>query len=207
MAAAIAAHEGLRHPALLTDVKFAQGSPVKGRKQKSGAIIRRSGVSPVVVWSIIFVLLMALAYYVTRMSGKDRDKDGNLHDTGMAILEFGRAFPNEAIRTLHVTANGESIFVRLHDNKAGFLRSHRNHYACFLIEPGRVRVAPLPNAKGFTVEFLDASTQNGTYLFSTEKEAAEVALWLLDNYVSVADRDLDGKAETPTGGISPDRAN
>ncbi|CDN53771.1 Hypothetical protein RG1141_CH14230 [Neorhizobium galegae bv. officinalis bv. officinalis str. HAMBI 1141] len=164
-------------------------------------------MSPVVVWSIIFVLLMALAYYITRMSGKDRDKDGNLHDTGMAILEFGRAFPNEAIRSLHVTANGEAIFVRLHDNKAGFMRSHRNHYACFLIEPGRVRVTPLPNAKGFTVEFLDASTQNGTYLFSTEKEAAEVALWLLDNYVSVADRDLEEKPKPSTGDISPDQAN
>lgn len=168
-------------------------------------------MSPLVVWSIIFVLLMGLAYYVTRLVSRDRP-DGNRHDTGLAILEFGRAFPNEAIRSLHITADGEAIFVRLHDNKAGFMKSLRNHYSCHLIQPGRVRVSPMSNAKGFTVEFLDAPTQNGAYAFSSEKEAAEVALWLLDNYISVADRNLDqepvasDETDATAGGISPDRA-
>ncbi|MGK9054405.1 hypothetical protein QTA58_22255 [Neorhizobium sp. CSC1952] len=162
-------------------------------------------MSPVIVWSIILGLLVVLAYYVTRLAGKDQG--GNRHDTGLAILEFGRAFPEEAIRSLHTTADGEAIFVRLHDNKAGFMRSHRNHYACHLIEPGRVRVMPLPNARGFSVEFLDAPSQNGTFVFATEKEAAEVSLWLLDNYVNVADREVDEhKAETFSDGITPDRA-
>jgi len=169
-------------------------------------------VSPIIVWSIIFVLLMGLAYYVTRLVSGERT-EGNRHDTGLAILEFGRAFPNEAIRSLHVTADGEAIFVRLHDNKAGFMRSRRNHYACHLIEPGRVRVTPLPDAKGFSVEFLDAPTQNGTFVFPTEKEAAEVSLWLLDNYVSVTDREIDeiakapAEAEAPAENVTPDRAS
>lgn len=162
-------------------------------------------MSPVIVWSIILGLLVVLAYYVTRLAGKDQG--GNSHDTGLAILEFGRAFPEEAIRSLHTTADGEAIFVRLHDNKAGIMRSHRNHYACHLIEPGRVRVMPLPNARGFSVEFLDTPSQNGTFVFATEKEAAEVSLWLLDNYVNVADREVDEhKAETFSDGITPDRA-
>ncbi|WP_117195690.1 hypothetical protein [Rhizobium terrae] len=148
---------------------------------------------------------MALAYYVTRLSS-GKDEEGNRHDTGLAILEFGRAFPNEAIRSLHITADGEAIFVRLHDNKAGFMKSHRNHYACHLIEPGRVRVLPLPNAKGFSVEFLDAPTQNGTFIFSSEKEAAEVSLWLLDNYVSVADREMEADAPVPARDVNPDQA-
>ncbi len=161
-------------------------------------------MSPIVVWSIIFVLLMALVYYVTRLSS-GKDEEGNRHDTGLAILEFGRAFPNEAIRSLHVTADGEAIFVRLHDNKAGLMKSHRHHYSCHLIQAGRVRVQPLPSAKGFAVEFLDSPTQNGTFVFRTEKEAAEVSLWLLDNYVSVADRETDeGRA---AAAISPDPAN
>lgn len=168
-------------------------------------------MSPVIVWLIIFVLLMALAYYVTRLIGKDQE--GNRHDTGLAILEFGRAFPNEAIRSLHVTADAEAIFVRLYGSKAGFMRSRRNHYACHLIAPGRVRVFPLPNAKGFSVEFLDAPTQNGTFVFSSEKEAAEVSLWLLDNYVNIPERGADETSEAPAeadasgGSISPDRAN
>jgi hypothetical protein len=164
-------------------------------------------VSPVVVWSIIFVLIMGLAYYLTKLVSRDRP-DGNRHDTGLAIMEFGQAFPNEAIRSLHVTADDDAIFVRLHDNKAGFMKSHRSHYSCYLIEPGRVRVMPLTNAKGFTVEFLDSPTQNGTYTFGSEKEAAEVALWLLDNYVSVADRDIEAPARgAPAGDINPDRAS
>lgn len=162
-------------------------------------------MSPVIVWSIILGLLAVLAYYITRLAG--REQQGNRHDTGLAILEFGRAFPEEAVRSLHATADGKALFVRLHDNKAGFMRSHRNHYSCHLIEPGRVRVMPLPNARGFSVEFLDASSQNGTFVFATEKEAAEVSLWLLDNYVNVADREAEGeKAEASSGEVTPDRA-
>ncbi|TCV62342.1 hypothetical protein EDE05_1316 [Neorhizobium sp. R1-B] len=167
-------------------------------------------MSPVIVWLIIFALLMALAYYVTRLIGKDQE--GSRHDTGLAILEFGRAFPNEAIRSLHVTADAGAIFVRLYGSKAGFMRSRGNHYACHLIAPGRVRIFPLPNAKGFSAEFLDAPTQNGTFVFSTEKEAAEVSLWLLDNYVNIPGLGAGETVEAPADpdasgdGISPDRA-
>jgi hypothetical protein len=158
-------------------------------------------VSPVITWFIFIGLIVALAYYVTRVA--QSGDDDSLHDTGLAILEFGRAFPDEAIRNLHVTANGNVIFVRLHDNKSGFMRNNRNHYACHLIHPGRVRLTPLPSAKGFEAEFLDASSQNGTFVFSSEKEAAEVSLWLLDNYVSIADRDLVATSNP----VNPDQAS
>ncbi|WP_340162637.1 hypothetical protein [Neorhizobium sp. SOG26] len=161
-------------------------------------------MSPIVVWSIIVVLVMAVVYYVRRLSS-GRDEDGSRYDPGLAILEFGRAFPNEAIRSLHVTADGGAIFVRLHGNKAGFMKSHRNHFACHLIHPGRVQVQPLTSAKGFTVEFLDSPTQSGTYVFDTEKEAAEVSLWLLDNYVAIAERDEEEGA--PAVGLSSDPAS
>lgn len=161
-------------------------------------------MSPIIVWLIILGLALALVYYVSRLVG--RNQEGHAHDTGLAILEFGRAFPGEAIRSLYATADGEAIFVRLHGNKAGFMRSHHNHYACHLIEPGRVRVMPLPNAKGFSVEFLDAPSQNGTFVFATEKEAAEVSLWLLDNYVNVADREIEEDKTEGLSDVTPDRA-
>ncbi|RWX76129.1 hypothetical protein EPK99_18435 [Neorhizobium lilium] len=146
------------------------------------------------VWLGIVGALIALAYYVTRIA-KSEEADSR-QDTGLAILEFGRAFPQEAIRALHATADGNAIFVRLHDGKAGFMRNNRSHYACSLIRPGRVRVIPLPDAKGFSAEFLDLPSHNGNFLFGSETEAAEVSLWLLDNHVSIADRQAE-LAEEP----------
>jgi hypothetical protein len=147
-------------------------------------------LSPIFVWITIIGLSLSLIYYIGRVV-RAGEKESR-RDMGLAIIEFGRAFPEEAIRNLHVTADGNVIFVRLHDSKAGIMRNRRNHYACHLIEPGRVRVTPLPSAKSFAAQFLDAPTQNGEFTFATEAEAAEVSLWLLDNYVSVEDRQIDG---------------
>lgn len=147
-------------------------------------------------WSIILGVVILIAYYATRMA-KDRDED-NRHDTGLAIIEFGRAYPNEAIRSLHQTVDGNAVFVRLHDNKAGIMRNKKSHYACHLIEPGRVRVEPVTNGRGLQIEFLDAPTQNGIFNFATVEDAAEVSLWLLGNLLSPglhrssADGEIDG---------------
>lgn len=138
-------------------------------------------MSQYVTWSIIGGLVVLIAYYVTRMA-RQTEEDG-LHDTGLALLEFGRAFPQEAIRDLHATADRNCVFVRLHDSKAGLMRNRGNHFACHLIEPGRVMVTPMADAKGFKAEFLDAPTQSGAFVFASEAEAAEVSLWLLDNHV------------------------
>lgn len=152
-------------------------------------------MSPFIVWTTIVGLFLILIIYISRIASKsERQSD---HDVGMAIMEFGRAFPDEAIRSLHYTADGSAIFVRLHDNKTGLMRSRRNHYACSVIEPGRVRVMPLASAKGFRAEFLDSPTHNGEFVFATEAEAAEVSLWLLDNYVSVADRHAEDSGGDP----------
>jgi hypothetical protein len=150
-------------------------------------------VNSTVVWSVIFGLVVLFAYYAVRMAKRRSDEDG-LHDFGFAIVEFGRAFPHEPIRELHATANGRAIFVRLHDDKTGIMRSHVRHYACHLIKPGRVRVQALPDPKGFSAEFLDAPTNNGDFIFRSETEAAEVSLWLLGNYVSSADKDVLDKS-------------
>lgn len=140
------------------------------------------------VWPAIFAIVILIAYFSTRLAKRAEDDD--IHDTGLAILEFGRAFPAEAIRDIQATADGYSVFVRLHDNKAGFMRQMRNHYACHVIEPGSVRVQQLSNGCGFVVEFLDAPFHNGEFKFATPQQAAEVSLWLLGNYVSPSDIEL-----------------
>lgn len=145
-----------------------------------------------ITWIVILALVALFAYYSTRIA--KRTNEDSLHDTGLALLEFGRAFPNEAIRSLHTTEDGNAVFVRLHDNKAGFMRNMRSHYACHLIEPGTVRVRDLRNGRGFAIEFLDAPFHNGEFTFASPLEAAEVSLWLLGNYVSTAERDAPSGA-------------
>ncbi len=146
-----------------------------------------------VTWGIVFALILALAYFSSRMV---RQEEEGFQDAGLAILEFGRAFPQEAIRSLHATADGKAVFVRLHDNKAGVMRSLRNHFACHLIEPGTVRVRELPTGKGFAVEFLNAPSHNGEFTFVSPAIAAEVSLWLLGNYVAPAERAPDAVSGT-----------
>lgn len=136
-------------------------------------------------WAMIGVLVILLAFYSSRMT---RNDDGSKYDIGLAILDFGRAFPKEAIRSLHFTADGEAVFVRLFDNKAGFMRKVKNHYSCRLIVPGAVRVQALENGRGFSVEFIDEPRYSGRFEFASTREAAEVSLWLLENYVHPQDR-------------------
>jgi hypothetical protein len=142
----------------------------------------------IIVWCVLFAIVIFVAFVSTRMAAQN--KEDGLHDTGLAIIEFNRAFPNEAIRQLQATANGQVVFVRLHDNKAGFMRNMQRHYACHLIQPGRVRVLSSQTGRGLNVEFLDAPHQSGAFEFASAKEVSEVSLWLLGNYVAELDREL-----------------
>jgi hypothetical protein len=148
----------------------------------------------IIVWCVLFAIVIFIAFVATRMAAQN--KEDGLHDTGLAIIEFGRAFPNEAIRQLQTTENGQAVFVRLHDNKAGFMRNMSRHFACHLIEPGRVRVVGSETGRGLVVDFLDAPYHNADFEFASAKEASEVSLWLLGNYIAEPDKDL------PTGNIS-----
>jgi hypothetical protein len=138
------------------------------------------------IWAVLMGGVVFLAFAATRLGEKEPQK--GFRDTGLAILEFGRAFPREAIRQLHATADGKVVFVRLHDNKAGYMRSQRGHYSCHLIEPGMAQASPTPDARGLVIDFVDAPHQSGTFLFEKPEEAAEVALWLLGNFVQGGER-------------------
>lgn len=135
-----------------------------------------------IVWGVVFALVALFAFVATRMNS--RSEEEGLDDTGFVILQFGRAFPMEAIRQLQKTADGQVVFVRLHDDKAGFMRNMGRHYSCHLIEPGRARATDSGTGSGLTIEFMDATHHNGTFEFATPAAAAEVSLWLLGNYVA-----------------------
>lgn len=142
------------------------------------------------VWIIIFVLLCAFAFYAARMlRASDEDEK---HDTGQAILDFARAFPMEAIRSLHMTADSSAVFVRLHGNKAGFMKNMGTHFACMLIHPGSLRIEQLPDNRSFRAEFVNASKFSGEFRFATPAEAAEVTLWLLDSYLEEGEANTTG---------------
>lgn len=140
------------------------------------------------LWAVLMGGILFVAFVANRLGEKEPAR--GFRDTGLAILEFGRAYPNEAIRQLHATTGGDVVFVRLHDNKAGFMRSQRGHYSCHLIEPGTAQVSPTPDACGLVIEFSDVPHHNGTFRFESPAEAAEVSLWLLGNFV---------KGEAPDG--------
>lgn len=144
------------------------------------------------IWFAILAGIFWVAYRANRLG--EAAEETTFRDTGIAIMEFGRAFPNEAIRQLHATSNGEVVFVRLHDNKAGFMRSMRGHYSCHLIHPGTVQVAGTPDGRGLRIDFADAPHHSGTFTFAKPEDTAEVSLWLLGNFVPEA-----GKAPLPHG--------
>ena len=135
------------------------------------------------LWTITIGCLL-LAGLIFRQSFRKRNEEPERagEDAGLAILEFGRAFPGEAIRAVITTANRRTVFLRLHDGKAGCMHAHGHHYSCHLIEPGTVRVTAAGPRK-LEVRFANAAFEGGVFEFRDEKQAAEVSLWLLGSFM------------------------
>jgi hypothetical protein len=133
------------------------------------------------IWPIVIICILLAGIFYMRM--KERaDKDRQKPDAGLAILDFGRAFPDEAIRAIHAAADEKAYFVRLHDGKAGFMAAHGTHFVCHLIQAGRVNVGNAPSGRGLTVHFADFAYLDGVFEFSSPDVAAEVSLWLLGSF-------------------------
>jgi hypothetical protein len=145
------------------------------------------------LWTVTIVFLLLAGLVFRHVFRRDEEQEMAGEDSGLAILEFGRAFPDEAIREVIATANGRTVFLRLHDGKAGCMHAHGHHYSCHLIEPGSVRVENA-GPKRLTVKFSNAAFEGGVFEFRDEREAAEVSLWLLGSFM-------------PTlGGLGPEAA-
>ncbi|MDX3925461.1 MAG: hypothetical protein QHC90_06570 [Shinella sp.] len=134
------------------------------------------------IWTVIAVALV-LGAFIFRRRFRSDDEAPPEEDTGLAILEFGRAFPSEAIRQIITADDGRTAFLRLHDGKVGCMRAHGHHFASHLIEPGAVRVSNGPGGKALALEFLDTAFESGIFEFRTSADAAEVSLWLLGSFM------------------------
>lgn len=144
------------------------------------------------LWTITIACLFLAGLIFRQSFRRDEGQEMAGEDSGLAILEFGRAFPEEAIRAVISTANGRTVFLRLHDGKAGCMHAHGHHYACHLIEPGTVRVNNA-GPKRLSVQFANAAFEGGMFEFRDEKQTAEVSLWLLGSFMPNA-ASLDSKA-------------
>ncbi|WP_420854927.1 hypothetical protein [Shinella kummerowiae] len=134
------------------------------------------------LWTITVGCLLLAGLIFRQAYRREDGQEMAGEDAGLAILEFGRAFPDEAIREVITTANGRTVFLRLHDGKAGCMNAHGHHYSCHLIEPGTVRVNSA-GPKRLTVQFANAAYEGGTFEFRDERETAEVSLWLLGSFM------------------------
>ncbi len=132
-------------------------------------------------WIITIVCVVLAGLFYVRMKAR-AEEDRLSPDAGQAILDFGRAFPDEAIRAIHSTRDDLAYFVRLHDGKAGFMASHGTHFVCHLIEPGRVQVTMTESGQGLSAHFLDFPHLDGHFEFRSAEIAAEVGLWLLGSF-------------------------
>lgn len=138
------------------------------------------------IWTVVIACLTLAVFVYMRAQRRDEQPQSAATDTGLAIVEFGRAFPNEAIREVLGTADGNNVFLRLHDGKVGCMRAHRQHYASHLIEPGSVTVHNSPSGKGLVIDFQDKTQDSGSFEFRSSVEAAEVSLWLLGSLLPTA---------------------
>ncbi|MDX0893617.1 hypothetical protein GOE07_22250 [Sinorhizobium medicae] len=133
------------------------------------------------LWLLFPAAIAAVCVFYIRMNAR-AERDADNPDAGSAIVEFGRAFPDEAIRALHSSVDGTAIFLRLHDGKAGFIQSHGTHYVCHVVQPDKVRVNTSDSGRGLIVHFPDFAYLDNAFEFRTAAEAAEVSLWLLGSF-------------------------
>ena len=141
------------------------------------------------------VLIVLLAIGVTLGFGgylyTRSPEQADRQDHGDVILEFARAYPTEAVRSITMTRDGQTCFLRLADGKAGFLQSMGRHSVARLILPGAVSVDALDGQPGFRLSFHDSSLAGGDYIFNSTEDAAEVSLWLCGSF-ALASPKFDG---------------
>ncbi|MDH6268043.1 hypothetical protein M2360_003446 [Rhizobium sp. SG_E_25_P2] len=144
------------------------------------------------IWAVILAAALGFFYWAT---GFVRQSEANERfDAGLAVLEFARAYPNEAIRNLVMTIDGDMVFLRLWTGGAGCMRRVSNRYLCSLIDAERVTLSATADPKTLSIEFHEHTALTGVFSFRSEKDAAEVSLWLLGSVANRADRDLEPSA-------------
>ena len=130
----------------------------------------------IVVVAFAVILVIGVVQYT---SGRRYSNDS---DPGETILEFARAYPGEAIRSVMMTKDGNASFLRLADGKTGFMQNMGRHHVARLILPGDVGVQSIEDQPGLRIEFHESSLKGGDYVFESAEDAAEVSLWLCGSF-------------------------
>lgn len=131
------------------------------------------------------------------VTGRAARADGA--DAGAALLEFGNAFPDEAIRAVVMTADRKTSFFRLADGRTGFLQALARHNVARLVEPGAVHVEMSGPGPALKIDFRETGISGGVYQFATAEDAAEVSLWLCGSFTLV-DKAEAKSGTTPSAG-------
>jgi len=131
---------------------------------------------PLVFWIILLSVFLGFFFWATNLLKTEADAER--FDAGLAILEFGSAYPEEAIRQVLMSSDGEMVFLRLWTGRTGLMRRIGNREYCHLVDPADVRVSEA-SGTSLTITFPTLKQMSGTFSFRSEKEAAEVGLWLL----------------------------
>lgn len=130
-----------------------------------------------VFWIVLLSVFLGFFSWATNLL--KTEAEGERFDAGLAILEFGRAYPDEAIRQVLMSSDGDMVFLRLWTGRTGLMRRVGNRELCYLVNPADVRVSLQPDGKTLEILFPNMKHMSGTFPFRSEREAAEVGLWLL----------------------------
>lgn len=130
-----------------------------------------------VFWFIVLSVFLGFFFWATNLLKTEADEEK--FDAGLAILEFGKAYPDEAIRQVMMSSDGEMVFLRLWTGRAGIMRRMGNRELCHLVDPAEVRISAADEGRSLKLDFPDMKALSGTFEFRSEKEAAEVSLWIL----------------------------
>ena len=128
-------------------------------------------------WLVVLAAFLLFFFWATGMVQQQTEDER--FDAGLAIVEFGRAYPKEAIRNVIISADGEMVFLRLWTNRTGCMRRNGARFLCHVIDPGELTVMPSANGMGLVLDFPSLKALSGEFPFRSEREAAEVSLWLL----------------------------
>lgn len=133
--------------------------------------------------ALIVVVAFAVILVIGAVHFTGGSRRNNTRDHGEAILDFARAYPGEAIRSVILTRDSDATFLRLADGKTGFMQTMGRHHVARLILPGDVNVLPLVDQPGLRIDFHESTLKGGDYVFASAEDAAEVSLWLCGSYI------------------------
>ncbi|MCR9134788.1 MAG: hypothetical protein NXI27_02255 [Alphaproteobacteria bacterium] len=108
-----------------------------------------------------------------------------VEDTGSVIVTFSRAYPNNPIREVRKTEDGETAFLRTADGAVGLVHGSGNYNVATLLEPGSIMVESAENDRTIRLHFSRDNIRDGAFTFATIEDAAEVSLWLCGNFLPV----------------------